>query len=210
LSLLFKIIRTLGKVTAINYTPDQLEQYDSKELSSHSAIQYADYALGKFIRLAKSRAYWKNTVFLIVADHDARTSGRDFVPVASFHIPVVILNSERENDVDRRVVSQIDLPPTLLSSIGILNISPMLGHDLNATKGPGRAIMQYSDNFAYMKDENVAILQPQKEPLNFNYDFKSKKFSSKRPDHVLYKIVLAHALWGSLVYENEWYQSKKE
>jgi phosphoglycerol transferase MdoB-like AlkP superfamily enzyme len=34
-------------------------------------VRYADWALGDFFRLAKKEAFWKDTVFVVVADHGA-------------------------------------------------------------------------------------------------------------------------------------------
>jgi phosphoglycerol transferase MdoB-like AlkP superfamily enzyme len=118
----------------------------------------------------------------------------------------VILNTSKAPYIDERVVSQIDLPPTLLSLIGIENYSPMLGHDLNNTRFLGRAIMQYSDNFAYMQENNVVILQPQKSPRHFYYDFNKKTLSPQKERPYLSDIALAHALWGSIAYNRQWYQ----
>lgn len=199
-----------GVVTPIHYTDAQLRQYDDKELSRHQAIQYADYALGKFIAKAKQQPYWQDTLFLVVADHDARALGNDLVPIKNFHIPGVILNSTKPAFFDERIVSQIDLAPTLLSLMGITNTSPMLGHDLNNTKIPERAMMQYAENFAYMKNDEVTILQPQKAPLTFNYDPIEKTLSAKALNKQLADVALAHALWGSLAYENEWYVSGRK
>ncbi|MGB1198560.1 MAG: LTA synthase family protein [Thalassotalea sp.] len=192
-------------VTPIAYTSAQLALYDDKELSRHKAIQYADYALGKFIAKAKQQPYWQDTLFLIVADHDARALGQNLVPINNFHIPGIILNSGMEPQIDLRIVSQIDLAPTLLSLMGVENKSPMLGHDLTANNSGGRAIMQYADNFAYMKNNKVVILQPQKAPLSFNFDVNKKALSKATPIKELEDIALAHALWGSLAYEKEWH-----
>jgi phosphoglycerol transferase MdoB-like AlkP superfamily enzyme len=201
-----------GKITPLAYSTAQLAMYDSKELLRHQAIQYADYALGKFIDQAKKQPYWQDTIFIIVADHDARALGNDLVPIKNFHIPGVILNSGNKHLSDERIVSQIDLAPTLLSLMGVTNDSPMIGRDLNNTQVKGRAMMQYADNFAYMTDENVTILQPQKPPVNFDYSLKKKKkkLEPKAINAKLAEIALAHALWGSLAYENQWYSSKTE
>ncbi|AGH44997.1 sulfatase [Paraglaciecola psychrophila 170] len=197
-----------GIVTPIEYTAEQLSKYGSRERMRHKAIQYADYALGKFIDNAKNRPYWKDTVFLVVADHDARALGRDLVPIKNFHIPGVILNSGKAYLSDERVVSQIDLPPTLLSLMGISNHSPMLGQDLNASEASGRAMMQYAENFGYMQGDEVTILQPHKTPSNFVYDLKEKTLVRTPLNQELADIALAHALWGSLAYKNAWFQHK--
>ncbi|TKB45452.1 LTA synthase family protein [Thalassotalea mangrovi] len=196
-----------GIVQPIDYTPAQLDTYDSKERLRHQAIQYADYALGKFIATAKSQAYWQDTIFLVVADHDARVLGRDLVPVNNFHIPGVILNSGKAAVLDDRIISQIDLAPTLLSLMGINNVSPMLGHDLNDINVEQRAMMQYADNFAYMSGNQVTILQPSKEPRHFIFDTQNRTLSPGQANPQLDEAALAHALWGSLAYENGWYQA---
>lgn len=193
-------------IEPIKYTTDQLKKYDDKERSRHKAIQYADYAVGNFIAKAKKQDYWQDTIFVIVADHDARISGADLVPIKHFQIPALILNSNHENKLDNRLTSQIDLAPTLLSLMGIENYSPMLGHDLNNEHLPNRVMMQYANNFAYMNDNGVAILQPDKETKFFNYDFANKKLSLSKKDDELAETALAHALWGSLAFKNDWYQ----
>lgn len=199
-----------GIITPINYSTEQLVKYDAKERLRHKAVQYADFALGKFIAKAKTQAYWQDTVFLIVADHDARVLGGELVPISNFHIPGVILNSTHAQVMDDRVVSQIDLAPTLLSLIGVENVSPMLGHDLNHPGGAGRAMMQYADNFAYIKDHEVTILQPHKKPLNFIFDRQSKKLQATAANAALADIALAHALWGSLAYDKQWYRMRQK
>ena len=197
-----------GLVSPIKYSEEQLSKYDSKELLRHKAIQYADYSLGKFIAQAKTQPYWKDTVFLIVADHDARAVGRALVPINNFHIPGVILNSGIKPHLDKRIVSQIDLAPTLLSLIGIENYSPMLGQDLTVANSSGRAMMQYAENFAYLVNDEVTILQPSKNPLNFTYNYVKNELTPKAENNYLSEVALAHVLWGSLAYKNEWHSSK--
>ncbi len=193
------------KITPTDYSKEQLLEYDDKEILRHQAIQYADYALGKFIARAKNQPYWQNTVFLIVADHDARVTGKNLVPIKNFHIPAVILNSSHEPSRDARIVSQIDLAPTLLSLIGIMNDSPMIGHDLTKETINQRAMMQYASNFAYLTEKEATIIRPNKPALSFNYDPVTKALHPKQPSSNATDIALAHALLGSLVFENDWY-----
>lgn len=198
-----------GIISLIQYNNEQLKQYNGKELLRHKAIQYADYALGEFIAKAKTQPYWENTVFLIVADHDARTYGTELVPITNFHIPGVILNSGKASISDERVISQIDLAPTLLSLMGIDNNSPMLGQDLTNPNASNRAMMQYAENFAYMTKDEVTILQPSKAPLNFKYNYEQNKLSPQQVNSKHTEVALAHVLWGSLAYKNHWYSSSE-
>lgn len=196
-------------IKPINYSSKQLEIYDEKELRRHLAIQYADYALGQFIENAKKQPYWKDTIFLIVADHDAKAGGQNLVPINNFHIPGVILNTKFDRTTDNRIVSQIDLAPTLLSLMGIENYSPMLGQDLTDKTASNRAMMQYGENFAYLQNDEVSILQPEKKPVNYIYRFEENQLVPIEQNKELSEIALAHVLWGSLAYKNYWYSLPK-
>ena len=180
---------------------NELEDEDPRE----RAIRYADHALGEFFVKAKQSNYWHNTVFLVVADHDARVFGSELVPVKNFHIPGVILGPDIDAKMDNRLASQIDLAPTLLSLMGISAANPMLGIDLNQSQTPSRVMMQYDKNFAYMTADKVAILQPDKAPTYYHYNLSDKRLEPAESDEELGKTALAHALFGSLAYQQGWY-----
>ncbi|KTF16364.1 LTA synthase family protein [Pseudoalteromonas sp. 10-33] len=173
------------------------------------AIKYADYALGKFINKAKTRSYWENTVFLVVADHDVRVFGSEPVPLKSFHIPAVILNSGMKSKRDPRLVSQIDLPVTLMSLLGIDQATPMLGFDLTKSYPVERAMMQYYDNFAYLENDRAVILMPNQQTSYWRYNKQTKiqeKNEQLNVDQTLAEKALAHVLFSNLAYTEQLYR----
>lgn len=202
----FSLVFTSSNHTPFEYPNDKIIQYDLDKNTRNNAAKYADYALGQFFAKAKQSSYWQNTIFLVVADHDSRVSGASLVPIKNFHIPGVILGDGIEPRQDNRLVSQIDLPPTMLSLIGVSGFTPMIGHDLTQTvpKQKQRALMQYDKNFAYMSGSHVTILQPDKPPVAFIYD--NKQLKETRVDNDWAKIAKAHVLFGSLAYQNQWYK----
>ncbi|PCK31855.1 LTA synthase family protein [Pseudoalteromonas piscicida] len=175
------------------------------------AIKYADYALGEFINKAKQSRYWQNTIFLVVADHDVRVYGSEPVPIKSFHIPAVILNSSFNHKQDQRLVSQIDLPVTLLSLIGIEQPTPMLGFDLTKHYPVERAMMQYYDNFAYIENQQAAILMPGHKVSYWEYNVESKLQSplkAAKDSAQLRDKALSHVLFSNLAYQEQLYRLK--
>ena len=173
------------------------------------AIKYADYALGKFINKAKTQSYWENTVFLVVADHDVRVFGSEPVPLKSFHIPAVILNSDMKSKRDPRLVSQIDLPVTLMSLLGIDQATPMLGFDLTKSYPVERAMMQYYDNFAYLENDRAVILMPNQQTSYWRYNKQTKiqeKNEQLNVDQTLAEKALAHVLFSNLAYTEQLYR----
>ncbi|WP_299003933.1 LTA synthase family protein [uncultured Shewanella sp.] len=183
--------------------PDgRIQLYEQPKQTRNNAAKYADFAIGEFFRLAKQSDYWKDTVFLIVADHDSRVSGANLVPISRFRIPGVILGAGIEPKQDSRVVSQIDLAPTLLSLMGISATYPILGQDLTQVSDdwPGRALMQYDKNMAYMRGNDVVILQPEHEPKGFKYNPTDQSLKPEVQSQNMKQTALAWALWGSLAY----------
>ncbi|WP_426286291.1 LTA synthase family protein [Luteibacter sp. E-22] len=198
-----------------NHTPWEYPagriQPDGDPASNANAVRYADWSIGRFFERAKQSPYWNHTVFLIVADHDARVFGASLVPVRHFHIPALILGAGVPVKKDDHIVSQVDLAPTLLSLIGISSEHPMLGADLTQ-RYPDRAIMQYGDNYGYLKDDRLIVLRPNQAPtqyrytLNGEYSPDGEKLEPQPVDPQLEKTALAHALWPSWAYGKQRYR----
>ncbi|MFA5521965.1 MAG: LTA synthase family protein [Castellaniella sp.] len=168
-----------------------------------NSVRYADWALGRFFDRARASAYWDNTLFLVVADHDAQASGTHVVPMAHFHIPALVLGGPVAPRRDDRIISQIDLPVTLLSLMGIPGPHPMIGHDLTTWTG-GRAMMQYKMTYAYLKEDELLVLQPQRDPLQFHYRA-PEGYDACVVNPVLHEEALAHALWPGQIYRQRAY-----
>jgi len=186
--------------------PDGVELYEQPKATVNNATKYADYALGAFFDKAKQSKYWNNTVFLVVSDHDARVFGASLVPIERFHIPAVILGADVRAKKDSRLVSQIDLAPTLLSIMGLDTVHPMVGRDLTLDYGnwPGRAIMQYGSNQAYREGNDVVMLQANQPASQYDYSTGQLIKSKINPD--LVDKALAHAQWASWAYKNRRYR----
>ena len=143
---------------------------------------------------------------------DSRAYGDQIVPIDCFHIPAVIFGGGVAAHEDNRLASQLDLPPTLLSMAGISANHPMMGHDLtkDVAEHKQRAVMQYHNNFAWLNNDNHAIVfQPNKDIMTFHYDPTSHiLIPSELPDDEI-KTANAFALWGSLSYKQDFYQWNK-
>lgn len=188
--------------------PDgRIELYEQPKQTERNAVKYADYALGKFFQKAKQAPYWANTLFLVVADHDARVYGASLVPIERFHIPGLILGPGIRPQQYTKPASQIDLAPTLLSLLGLHSEHPMIGHDLTRLPAgfPGRAIMQYENNHAYLRGEEVVIHEPRKPGRQFRYAG-GRLVPVEHADEELVRDALAHALWPSAAYRDRSYR----
>ncbi len=196
--------------------PDgRIELYEQPKATDNNAVKYADYAIGEFIKKAKASPYWKDTVFLIVADHDIRVRGETLVPIEHFHIPGLILGADIAPQRITAMASQIDLPVTVLSLMGVNAQHPMTGRDMSDLPEDylGRAMMQYNYNFGWMEETNeanqVVVLREGKAPAHAVYDTKIKHLNEVAPPanaSQLEQRALANSLLPSMLYTEQRYR----
>lgn len=206
----FSLVFTSSNHSPFDYPDDRITPYNAPKQTRENAAKYSDYALGEFFKKAKASSYWDDTIFVVVADHDSRAYGDQPVPIDHFRIPAVIIGKDIKARQDDRLASQLDLPPTLLSLIGIDSVNPMIGHDMtqDIETGKLRAMMQFYKNYAWMDNNNdVVILQPSKAPQGFRYDENTFELHDQVQPPAMVKTAKANALWGSLAYQKGLYRT---
>lgn len=191
--------------------PDgRIELFDKKKNTVNNAMKYADFSIGKFFELAKKEDYFKNTLFIVVADHNTRTYGKHLVPIHKFHIPALIIGPGiKKGSKYDKLCSQIDLAPTMLDMMGIKTETPMPGRNLKQLKAgvKGRSIMQFHEINAFRVENQVVIMQPNKEALQFK--IKNDTVLESVPlNKEMAKDALAHVTAASDLYKNRKYRIK--
>ena len=205
----FSLVFSSSNHTPFEFPDNRIELYDEQKQTVNNAVKYADYAVGQFIEKAKKSAYWDNTVFLVIADHNSRVYGAELVPIERFHIPAVILGGVIKPQQYTGLASQIDMLPTLLSLMGVNATHPAIGRDLTRDifkHIPGRAIMQFATTQAYMQEGgDVVIMQKSKQPALYKYKAQQLKLSPEKND-ALIKTAVAHSIWPMLAYREGLYR----
>ena len=209
----FSLVFSSSNHSPFEYPDGVITPYNEPKQTVENAVKYADYALGQFVEKAKQSSYWDNTVFVVVADHDARTHGTQPIPIDYFHIPAIIFGGGIEARKDDRLVSQIDLAPTLLSLAGISSQNPMIGHDLTRSVPPEkqRALMQRDKNFGWLTSDNqVVVLQPGQGISTYRYDNLTHRLTPHQVDASIVTRAHANAMWGSLAFDENFYTPQEE
>lgn len=206
----FTLVFTSSNHSPFQFPDGRINLMEQPKSTENNAVKYADYAMGQFFKRAKQSPYWNNTVFLVVADHDIRVRGDALIPLQNFHIPGLILGAGIKPKVINTVASQVDLPTTMLSLMGVDAIHPMVGRDLSSEPDSlkGRAMMQYEDNYAWLEGDELVVLRPGKPPTHAQYNAKSHILTIKpSPENGLAveKRALAHALLPSILYREKQY-----
>lgn len=146
------------------------------DIPSHTGraggVKYTDYAIGRFIDMARSKPWFKDTMFVIVADHTASSAGKTDLPVARYHIPMIVYAPAHvaPGTVDR-LASQIDAGPTLLGMLNFSYDSRFIGHDiLHSPPQEDRAFISTYQSLGYLKHGILTVLQPQRRVAAYAID----------------------------------------
>ncbi|WP_432671298.1 LTA synthase family protein [Flavobacterium sp. SM2513] len=136
----------------------------------NGAVQYADFALQQLFEKSKNKPWFKNTIFVIIADHCASSAGKDEIDVANYHIPAMIYGANIKPQKVQKLSSQIDIFPTLFGLLNWNYESNFYGQDiLNANFEP-RTFMGTYLKLGYMKDNELIILSNQKKNNFYKWD----------------------------------------
>lgn len=202
----FALLLSTSNHDPFEFPEGRIALHEQPAATRNNAVKYTDHAIGKLFELARTAPYWPHTLFLVVADHDARVFGADLVPVERFRVPALIIGPRVPQRVETRLASQIDLAPTLLGVMGITSEHPMIGRDvLNLPADvPGRALMQYADTNAFRVGDTVIIHQPHQAAKT--YDYSNQRLAHRSSDRELEKDALAHLLWADTVYREHRYR----
>ena len=100
-----------------------------------------------------------------MSDHQADIIGKSGLPVDQYRIPCLIyapgLVAPQKND---RLISQMDLAPTLLGMLGISYTSNFVGRDINqVAPGDERAFISTYQFLGYVRGDKLVILSPGKQ-----------------------------------------------
>lgn len=128
------------------------EQYKDRFKDDRHAIlktvQYTDYALEKFMKCASEQDWYKNTIFVFLADHTGPALDVNQSFKSYFEIPMVFYSPNEKlfkNMNPHQYAQQIDVLPTLLD---ILQIEYKNKNYLSRSllrDGPGKFVTLYSD-----------------------------------------------------------------
>jgi phosphoglycerol transferase MdoB-like AlkP superfamily enzyme len=128
------------------------------------AVKYTDWAIGRFVEEASRRPWFRQTLFVFVADHTSRGRGRTDLPPENYHIPLIVYapGVVAPGRIDW-VASQIDVAPTVLALLNISYTSRFFGQDiLTEGRKHQRAFMANYLTVGYMEDGMVVELSPKR------------------------------------------------
>ena len=138
------------------------------------AVKYTDWAIGNFLAIAKKKSWFNDTLFIIVADHNASVAGKQSLPPNKYLIPAVLYAPKMLTTAkNANLSSQIDLTPTVLALLGIKTNGVFFGQNLLGENPEQRAFLVNYQELGYLTPtpnglRHLTLLGPKKRLENYS------------------------------------------
>ncbi|QQT24593.1 LTA synthase family protein [Sphingobacterium spiritivorum] len=165
--------------TLINHEPFELKngyKFGNKTNADkfRSTAYYTDSVMYDFITKAKQKEWYKNTLFVVIADHGHRLPSEkwDLSHPNRFHIPLLffgdVIKPEYRGKVYSRIGNQTDLVATLLQQMGISSHRYHWSRDLFNKTTPQIAFYNSKDAFGVIAPEQALSFDNIGKIINYN------------------------------------------
>lgn len=152
--------------------------------SRNGGVKYTDYSLRKFFEMASKQPWFNNTVFVFVADHCASSAGKTELPMDKYRIPAFIYSPGIKPEKCTKLMSQIDLIPTLFGLLHFDYQSKFFGQDVLKSDYKPRAFIATYEDLGFIKDNVLTILSPKQQVRQFELHLNQKKGTA--PEYQIY------------------------
>ncbi len=182
--------------------PDGKIDIPSSSQSRRGALKYSDYAIGEFLAAASKKPWFKDTVFVLTADHCANSAGKTEIPVRNYHIPLLIYSPAHiKPAVIETLTAQADLAPTMLGLLNASYESRFFGRDILNGKPEGRAFLSTFQKMGLLKDGRLAVLGPKKYLKTYKWDEAAKTIAETPDDKALEEEAVSFFQGANYIYK---------
>lgn len=208
-NLFFNHIMTVSNHRPYTYPDGRIDIPSSKQ-DFTGGVKYTDFAINDFIKKAQKKPWFNNTLFVIVSDHCSRSAGKTDLPVNRYHIPCLIYAPQLiKPSIEKRLVSQIDLVPTVLGFLNQSYTSRFLGSDVfkRDTLNDRIFISTYQD-MGYIRNNKLVILSPRERVEMYSFDYFSGVNTPIPLDKILVNEAISWYQGASFLYKEKKYKNK--
>ncbi|MBL7763831.1 MAG: sulfatase-like hydrolase/transferase [Chitinophagaceae bacterium] len=168
----FSHVMTVSNHRPYTYPEGRIDIPPSKQIRE-GAVKYTDFAIGNFLKQARSKAWFNNTIFIVVADHCASSAGKEALPVTGYHIPMLIYSPQniQPGKIDA-LTAQIDIAPTILGLLSFDYTTKFFGQDiLNTPAEKQKAFISTYQGLGFIENNELVIQSPVKKINTYKPDF---------------------------------------
>lgn len=149
------------------------------------AIHYGDYSLRKFFETAKKQPWYKNTVFVLCADHTPATKNPKYNQrTEMYKIPIVFFDprSRLKKGKNEEIFQQIDILPTLLDVLDVKTNFYSFGNSF-FQKHDKEAVAYLDGSYYYFQNNFLLSFSQEKARYLYSLDSRANKVVDSMRKH---------------------------
>ncbi|MBD3723828.1 MAG: sulfatase-like hydrolase/transferase [Flavobacteriaceae bacterium] len=198
----FNFVMTTSNHRPYTYPEGKIDIPSGK--SRDGAVKYSDYALSQLFKKIKNKPWFKNTVFVFIADHCASSAGKDEIDVKNYHIPAIIYGASIKPQNVNVLCSQIDIFPTLFHELNWSYTSNFFGENiLSANYEPRALIATYLKLGLLKSDNDLVVLTNKKEVHQYKWNSKTNDLLKTNTNKDLKRETIAWYQTADYLYNND-------
>lgn len=182
------------------------EQFPEGPIEILKAVSYSDYALKRFFEEAAKKPWYKDTLFILTADHTSIHYRDDFDnDVGNYRVPIILYHpSFQFPEVDKdMVVQQIDILPTVLDFLGIQEKDKNYLESSMFVPGDKVAVSYIDGRYLLMAKDYYLVWVPAQGADPVMYDIKDTAEHRALTEPADRKTLLVKKLKAAVQYFNE-------
>ncbi|SFV69590.1 putative sulfatase [hydrothermal vent metagenome] len=154
----FTSLFTLSSHSPYDQPMEDVIEWGDGDKGYLNSVYYTDKSIGEFINMAKKESWYKNTLFIFVADHSHHTPlSWSRADKRWHHVPMlfygeVIKKEYRGKNIDK-IVSQRDIAATLLSQLNISHSEFLWSRDVFCKEYKENAYIMNQNGFGLITNE---------------------------------------------------------
>lgn len=163
--------------------PDEFSSvFRNSEEPFLKCAQYTDHALSRFFEYAEKQTWYKNTLFVITADHTNRNNSKEYKTTSGmFEVPIIFFLPGGEEPftpgIDNTLIAQqIDIMPTVLEFVGYDKAFVAFGKSLiSATSNESYAVNYTNGVYQYYEGEYLLQFDGEKDKSTAMYNIRNDR-----------------------------------
>lgn len=195
----FSTIFTLSSHHPYNVPESEKQKFQAGELRIHKSVSYADDALKDFFESLANKPWFKNTLFVVTADHTQKKSRESYKNFfGSYRVPILFYSPKY--DLKKwsfsKVAQHVDIFPTILD---LLDVPPtaksLFGNSIYSNPESHFVVNKDGGSFWLFNGEHILKYNPVNNSyLNYKFEEglksvsleKSKKWSNVLKSYIQY------------------------
>lgn len=147
------------------------DKFPKGDLEIHQCIQYADHSLRRFFETASKMDWFRNTLFVITADHTGPPQGSFYNnSIGNYAVPVVFYKGDSSlKGINERIMQHIDLMPSILDHLGYDRNYFSFGSSVFSDTIHRYGVHFFNDTYQLMDSAHVLQLDGVKPLALYNY-----------------------------------------